>query len=97
MVFNETNIQKPISKLNCGKSADEYGIQAEHRKSAGCHMVPLLVTQFNDIVSNGEAPESFKSGILTPVHKKDKDPTFLSRQRHYCDGYYWQGFRVCFT
>ena len=53
-IFNETDIQKTISKLNSGKSADEYGIQAEHLKSAGCHMLPLLVTLFNDIVSNGK-------------------------------------------
>ena len=39
--------------------------------------MPLLVTLFNGIVSNGEVPESFKSGILTPVHKKDKDPTLV--------------------
>ena len=41
-VFNETDIQKAISKLNSGKSADEYGIQAEHLKSAGCHMLTLV-------------------------------------------------------
>ena len=80
-VFNETDIQKAISKLNSGKSADEFGIQAEHLKSAGCHVLPLLVTLFNDIVSNGEVPESFKSGILTPVHKKDKDPTSVDNYR----------------
>ena len=74
-VFNEPDIQKAISKLNSGKSADGFGIQAEHLKSASCHVLPLLVTLFNDIVSNGEVPESCKSGILTPVHKKDKDPT----------------------
>ena len=53
--------------MNSGKSADEYGVQAEHLKSAGRHVLPLLVTLFNDIVSSGEVPESFKSGILTPV------------------------------
>ena len=41
-VFNETDIQKAISKLNSGKSADEFGIQAKHLKSAGCHVLPLL-------------------------------------------------------
>ena len=80
-VFNETDIQKAISKLNSGKSADEFGIQAEHLKSAGCHVLPWLVILFNDIVSNGEVPESFKSGILTPVHKKDKDPTSVDNYR----------------
>ena len=74
-VFNESDIKKAISRLNSGKSADESGIQTEHLKAAGCHILPLLVALFHEIVSKGEVPDCFKSGILTPVHKKDKDPT----------------------
>ena len=79
--FDENDIQKAISRLNSGKSADEFGIDAEHFKAAGSHVLPLIVTLFNDILRNGEVPDSFKSGILTPLHKKDKDPTSLDNYR----------------
>ena len=79
--FTEQDVQKAVSKLNTGKSADEYGIQTEHLKLAGPHILPLLVKLFNEIVSSGVVPESFKTGVLTPVHKKGKDPTSVDNYR----------------
>ena len=53
----------------------------EFKQNTLSHVLPLLVTVFNDIVSNCEVPVSFKSGILTSVHKKDKDPTSVDNYR----------------
>ena len=75
--FTENDIQKAVSRLNNGKSADEFGIHAEHFKLADNIVLPFLIT----LLRNGEIPKSFKSGILTPVHKKDKDPTSLDNYR----------------
>ena len=79
--FTENDMQKAVYRLNNGKSADEFGIHAEHFKSAGNIVLPFLITLFNDILRNGEIPKSFKSEILTPVHEKDKDPTSLDNYR----------------
>ncbi|MCG8033679.1 MAG: endonuclease/exonuclease/phosphatase family protein [Candidatus Thiodiazotropha taylori] len=81
VLFVASDIEKAISKLNTGKSADESGLHSEHFKAAGRIVVPLLVILFNDILRSGSIPKSFKSGILTPVHKKDKDPTLLDNYR----------------
>ena len=79
--FTVSDVKKAVSKLNNGKSADEFGLHAEHFKAGGDIVVPLLVALFNDILKSGSVPHSFKSGILTPVHKKDKDPSLLDNYR----------------
>ena len=79
--FTVSDVKKAVSKLNNGKSADEFGLHAEHFKAGGDIVVPLLVALFNDILKSGSVPQSFKSGILTPVHKKDKDPSLLDNYR----------------
>lgn len=79
--FTVSEVKKAVSKLNIGKSADEFGLHAEHFKAAGDIVVPLLVTLFNDILKSSLVPQSFKSGILTPVNKKDKDPSLFDNCR----------------
>ena len=79
--FKKQDIQKAVSKLNTGKSADKYGIQTEHLKLAVSHILPLFVKLFNEIVSSAVVPDSFKTGVLTPVHKKGKDPTSVDNYR----------------
>jgi hypothetical protein len=36
---------------------------------------------FNEILASSKSPESFKSGILTPVLKRDKDPALVNNYR----------------
>ncbi len=61
--------------MNSGKSADEYQIAAEHLKTSKPVIVPFIVETFNTILQERQVPESFKTGILTPVLKKGKDST----------------------
>ena len=68
--FNEEEIHVAIKSLNSGKSPDEMGLTAEHLKYSGAVLLPTLVTIFDDIVKTKKIPEAFKSGIITPVHKR---------------------------
>ena len=79
--FNEEAIHVAIKSLNSGKSPDEMGLTAEHLKYSGAVLLPTLVTIFDDIVKTKKIPEAFKSGIITPVHKKGKDPSKMDNYR----------------
>ena len=79
--FNEEEIIVAIRSLNSGKSPDEMGLTAEHLKYSGIVLLPTLVTIFDDIVKTKKIPEAFKSGIITPVHKKGKDPSKMDNYR----------------
>ncbi|CAC5370461.1 unnamed protein product [Mytilus coruscus] len=61
-----------LKYLNTGKSSDEHGICAEHLKYAQHTVVPALTKIFNKILQERKVPVDFKSGILTPVLKKEK-------------------------
>ncbi|MES9904544.1 MAG: reverse transcriptase family protein [Sedimenticola sp.] len=77
----EDEVEKAISSLNSGKSPDESQLAAEHLKLAGSTITPLVITLFNQILESKTVPNSFKSGILTPIHKKGKDPTKVESYR----------------
>ena len=79
--FNEEEIHVAIKSLNSGKSPDEMGLTAEHLKYSGAVLLPTLVTIFDDIVKTKKIPEAFKSGIITSVHKKGKDPSKMDNYR----------------
>ncbi|CAC5388916.1 unnamed protein product [Mytilus coruscus] len=79
--FTETEVMKAIGKLNTKKSADEAGITAEHLQNSKSTVSPVLTSIFNNIILERTVPVSFKSGILTPVLKKQKDPTIMSNYR----------------
>ena len=40
-----------------------------------------IVNLFNKIIQSGKIPKVFKTGILTPIHKKGKDPTLTTNYR----------------
>ncbi|CAC5361724.1 unnamed protein product [Mytilus coruscus] len=80
-LFTESEIEKAIDCLNIKKSPDEYGLSAEHLKNAKEIVTPALKSIFNNILLYRKVPTSFKSGILTPVLKKDKDSTELGNYR----------------
>ncbi|CAC5418281.1 unnamed protein product [Mytilus coruscus] len=79
--FNEEEIFKAIAKLNSGKTSDEYSLTAEHFKYAGRSIIPNILSLFNKIMQTGEIPKVFKTGIMTPVHKKGKDSTLPTNYR----------------
>ncbi|VDI21746.1 Hypothetical predicted protein [Mytilus galloprovincialis] len=80
-LFTDTDIEKAIDCLNTKKSPDEFGLTAEHLKYAKSTIAPAMKTIFNNILIHRKVPLFFKSGILTPVLKKEKDPTETSNYR----------------
>jgi hypothetical protein len=67
-------IQYYIGKLNTGKAQDEYGLSAEHLKTAGDTLYqPLahIITAMSDL---RHVPETLKCGIITPVYKRGGKP-----------------------
>ena len=79
--FNDIEIHQAIKSLNSGKSPDEMGLTAEHLKYSGETLLPTLVAIFNDIVRTKTVPDVFKSGIITPVHRKGNDPCKMDNYR----------------
>jgi hypothetical protein len=79
--FREGDVTKAIKKLNPNKSSDEFGLAAKHLKYGVEVICPALTKVFNEILASSKSPESFKSGILTPVLKRDKDPALVNNYR----------------
>ena len=74
-------VRNAIGSLNSKKSADEFGLAAEHLKHSGNVLVEEITDIFNQILQSKTVSDAFKSGILTPVLKKSKDPTVLDNYR----------------
>ena len=81
LTFSESDIEKVIDKLHNGKSPDEYGISAEHFKAGKSELVPVITKIFNQILDTKTIPPVFKTGVITPVLKKGKDPKLLENYR----------------
>ena len=64
-----------------GKSADEFGLSAEHLKTSDEVIIPILKDIFNEVMHTGVVPDYFSGGVLTPVPKSGKDPTVLDNYR----------------
>ncbi len=80
-LFTENDICNAIDCLNTGKSPDEYGLSAEHLTAAKDTISTYLTQVFNTIITEETVPEIFKTGILTPVPKKGKDPKYTENYR----------------
>ena len=80
-VISESEVLKVIKSLNSGNSADEMGLTAEHLKYSGTVLLAAIATVFNEILRTKVIPDVFKSGIITPVHKKGKDPCKMDTYR----------------
>ncbi|MES9903995.1 MAG: reverse transcriptase family protein, partial [Sedimenticola sp.] len=79
--ITEDDVNKAINTLNTGKSPDETALKSEHLKYAGKTITPTICAIFNKIISEGEVPAVFKTGVITPIHKKGKDPSSLDNYR----------------
>jgi hypothetical protein len=73
VIVNSQDVVKAITKLNTGKSPDYEGIAAEHLKHAAPVIAPVLAELFTAIIAQQYIPESFKRGMVLPIHKKGKD------------------------
>ena len=74
-------VQDAISSLINKKAAGEYGISAEHLRHSGKVLAVKITAIFNQILQSKTIPDAIKSGILTPVLNKSKDPTVLDNYR----------------
>ena len=63
-------IKKAIQKLKCKKAAGVDGISAEFYKYGCNELLSALELLFNTILTNGEYPSRWATGLIHPVHKK---------------------------
>ncbi|CAC5361255.1 unnamed protein product [Mytilus coruscus] len=76
VIVKEVNMA--IEKLKAGKSPDEDGISAEHCKYGMDELTPFIVYLLNLIITYLDVSSFLKTGILTPILKKEKDKTLPS-------------------
>ena len=67
--------------LHSGKAADELGLTAEHFKNSPSIVIIFLTICFNTILKDKQIPDIFKTGIVTPVLKKGKNPMNMDNYR----------------
>ena len=79
--FCEADIEKAIDHLNNGKTMDEYGLSSVHFKAGKSELVPIITKFVNKILTDKKITSVFKTGIITPVLKKGKDPKLLENYR----------------
>jgi endonuclease/exonuclease/phosphatase family metal-dependent hydrolase len=72
--FDEEDVRKAAVNLKAGKAMDELGLAAEHIRYGESQILPFLTNLVNRIVQSKKVPELFKSGLITPVYKKNKKP-----------------------
>ncbi|MES9881858.1 MAG: reverse transcriptase family protein [Sedimenticola sp.] len=77
----EEEVRLAIMSLNNGKAADESCLTAEHLKCAGKTVLPIITLFFNQILEEKKMPDGFRTGIVTPIQKKGKDPTHMGNYR----------------
>ena len=74
LVITIEDIEKSVKGLNRGKSPDSYGISAEHIQHGGYIIIKYLFDIFKCMIKNRIVPDEIKTGLLTPILKKPKDP-----------------------
>ena len=76
-----TTTEQAIQKLAKGKAPDHMGLTAEHFKKGGKTIANYTATLLNAAKNNYNIPEVLKTGLLTPVLKKEKDPKIPGNYR----------------
>jgi hypothetical protein len=79
--YTIAEVENAIDNLNTGKSADEWQIVAEHLKTAKVGVARPLLELLNAIRVRQFVPESLKSGVITPIGKKDKSKLEMGNYR----------------
>ena len=81
IMFTVPEVETSIRKLNSGKSPDEYGLCAEHFKYGNDIVSENITPLFNQVLESKSVLSAFKTGILSPVLKKDKDSCLVNSYR----------------
>ncbi len=63
------DVSSAIAELNRRKSADVYGLTAEHLLYGGTSLLHYITDIIQAIFDVGEIPDMLKRGILSPVYK----------------------------
>ena len=71
----EEEVRCAISKLQHGKSADDFGISSEHFKNTAETLTPILTMVFNAIRNTRHISLCFKTSRITVICKKGKPET----------------------
>ncbi|CAC5391622.1 unnamed protein product [Mytilus coruscus] len=79
--FSFQNICDAVQQLHSGKATDELDLAAEHFKNSPTTVTHFLTNCFNNIFNNHHIPDIFKSGMVTPVLKKGKNPMLMDNYR----------------
>ena len=74
-------VKKAILSLNRGKSADIYGVTAEHFIYGGDELLMATVDIINSLYRVGELTDCLKVGVLTPIFKKKGSATEAKNYR----------------
>ena len=70
-----TEVSKIVKSFKNNKAQDMRGLAAEHLKFSPDIVFSYLAQILNYILQTGYVPKQLKEGVLTPVLKKDKDPS----------------------
>ena len=65
-------VEKHIASLKNGKACDVFGVSAEHIKFASPMVAVAVAHVINKCFERGKLVSQFKTGVITPVHKKGK-------------------------
>ena len=71
--FTNDEVNRAISRLKRNKASDDYGLAAEHIKSASKVLTPILANLFNSILTHRYILASFKSSAITVIGEKGKN------------------------
>lgn len=82
--FTAEEISKQLAKLANGKAVGPDNIPAELLKLWSPIITPILVLLFNALNSTKRSPNSWKQGLMFPIHKEGKDSALPSSYRPIC-------------
>ena len=79
--ISEDEVLKVIKKVKNKKAAGPDGVQAEHIKLGGSHLLRALTDLFNAMVAREHRPALMKRGLIVPIPKGRKDSSIPDNNR----------------
>uniref|UniRef100_A0A8C5LTV4 Reverse transcriptase domain-containing protein n=1 Tax=Leptobrachium leishanense TaxID=445787 RepID=A0A8C5LTV4_9ANUR len=79
--ISSTDITAAISRLRPAKTPGPDGFSAEYYKLLEGHLVPHLLSLFNNILQGKAPPPSFNMSRMIMIPKPDKDPLLITSYR----------------